>query len=280
MSHSKNTLTKTIIINIIFDYILATIQGHLSVCYHCCMSEQIEKLTSRIEQAVTSYAPGQDVLDALSAVTLVAVIGPSAVGKTTVMNSVVSIDTDFARVNSFTTRPRRPNESSDAYRFLQQNESTLTDILAQIQRQELVQIAVHPTTRHVYGSLASDYPNTYMMLDALPNSIAALQSLPFKALKKVALTTEPSLWTERFLARESTISSDHARKRIEEGIANIAWSLEQGDQIWWLENNNQPAHEAATQLIEIAKRGGTPEEQGRPAGAALLSYMKRIFQTI
>lgn len=280
MSHSKNTLTKTIIINIIFDYILATIQGHLSVCYHCCMSGQIEKLTSRIEQAATNYAPGQDVLHALSAVTLVAVIGPSAVGKTTVMNSVVSIDADFARVNSFTTRPRRPNESSDTYRFLDQNESTLTDILAQIQRRELVQIAVHPTTRHVYGSLASDYSHTYMMLDALPNSIAALQSLPFKTLKKVALTTEASLWNERFLTRESTISSDQARKRIEEGIANIAWSLEQGDQIWWLENNNQPAHEAAAQLIEIAKRGGTPEEHGRQTGAALLSYMKRISQTI
>lgn len=240
------------------------------------MPDSIEHLVDRIDQAARDYQPGQHVLDSLRQVTMTAVIGPSAIGKNTIMNAAASFDSDFACVTGFTTRSRRPNEPEDTYRFLEHSADVLESILAQIENQELVQVTVHPTTGNVYGSALIDYAKPYMMLDTLPNAIQNLEALPFKALRKVVITAEPTTWAKRRQARDMDGPPEAAALRLHEGIANLRWSIEQGDDVVWLENGERSARETAQQFIDIVKYGNPGDQTVHSTGTKLLTYMESI----
>lgn len=75
--------------------------------------------------------------------TLVLVGGPSNIGKTTIINSLLEQNNNFySRPVSFTTRPKRENESENEYKFIEKNDIELMD-----SRDELLNLD------DVYGNL-------------------------------------------------------------------------------------------------------------------------------
>jgi guanylate kinase len=237
----------------------------------------IEDLVARIKQAEGDYIPGAGVQDRLRDVTFVAVIGPAAVGKTTLMRLASELGPDFGRVVSFTTRERRDEEPADAFRFLNHDRATLTNLLEQIKNRELVQFTVHPTTGRIYGSDVAVYDKPYMLLETLPQAMAELERLPFKAIKKIALVTEPEEWQARFRERfHHTGQDDTVAKRLQEAITNLAWSLEHRDEMLWLDNSHAKPEDVAHRLIETVKGTAVADPAAQVTGQKLLAAVQKL----
>jgi hypothetical protein len=207
---------------------------------------------------------------------LVPLIGPFAVGKTALMRAAEGLDPDFGRVRSFTTRARRAGESDDAYVFLPHNEDTLRRIHAQATARELVQFIVHPTTGSIYGSTVDSYSTAYSMLDTMPSSLTGLMPLPFRCVKKVAVAVPPDVWKDRVAERLQNDSAEDIRSRIAEGIANITWSLDQGDDLGWIVNGSRNIQDAACDLTSGVRDGFTSSVVARNMAFGLLQSMKAL----
>lgn len=208
----------------------------------------------------------------LSKKTLIPIVGPSSVGKTTIMRAVCEADSSFHRTVSFTTRPRRPDEAADTYKFLQNTEVQRRDILRQFEQGELIQFAIHPTTAFMYGTGLDEYNGTYNLLDILSNEIAGFQALGFAACRTIMLVTTPDEWQERFDSWH--FSAEEAHKRVQEGIDSLQWGFAQEGSVRWLENRTGDMPSTVEHVIAIAKNQlHENDERARDVATQLLKYL-------
>ncbi len=206
-----------------------------------------------------AYQPSAQVLERLHGKTLVMLVGPTAVGKSSVMNEAVRFDTAFARVSGLTTRARRPNDEPGLYRYVSDK-----DAQRLIARHELVQYVVHPTTGKLYGTEPKDFPGYYNLQDTLSNSVAFYKSLPFARHVTVSLTTSPAAWTA-WLDERYPIGDAERRKRLLEAKSSIEWSLARNESNHWLVNAPGNLRQTAERLIAIAR--GTSDATTPPPEA-------------
>jgi guanylate kinase len=196
----------------------------------------------------STYTPAEPIVGMLRYKVLVAVVGPSGVGKSTTMDEVSQIDGDFGRTGSIVTREPHERDDLQLYRYV-----TLKTMLNSIHHHDLIQYIIHPTTGHIYATDLAMYSHTYNMLDALPSSIQTLRQLSVKKLVTVYMVTEPSSWKEWFKSRYPTQSSER-KKRAREAVANLEWSIAQPQgSMYWLENVPDQQTLTAAQLIDITK---------------------------
>lgn len=203
----------------------------------------------KILRQESTYQPSPEIANHIGRVGLVAVVAPFAVGKSTISRTICDIDADFSCVRCFTTRDIRPTESEDAYDFKGNTTDALNNIAIEIDEGQIVQYIVHPTTGDVYGSHSKQYTGRYCLLEALPGSIQQLEDLRFKSLAKVCLAVEPGVWQER--VQERLVSGDEAniKKRLQEGISNIEWALDQND-VSLIDNSTDNPHVCARGIID------------------------------
>lgn len=183
-------------------------------------------------------------MDSLKDRTLIMLIGPSAIGKSTLMNKIIQLHPEFGRVTGFTTRSPRPNDEPGQYRYLSEKE-----VEQKIARNELVQYATFPITRQIYGTEIIDYHAVYNIKDILANAVPDFRALPFKKTIAISLTAPASQWREWFLSRYP-VPSEEAKKRLEEAKLSINWSLNDPD-TYWLENSTDQLTNTAQKLIDI-----------------------------
>ena len=216
------------------------------------------------------YSPSDEVAERLRSITLAAFIGPAAVGKTTCIEQVAQLDDQFGRVRPFATRPRRPGESDNEYRFLDQADPYLSRIarMAIIRKGGLVQYGVHPTTGHVYGSEISDYDHPYMMLPVQSHNIETIRRLPFNKMVELAIVTEPEEWVRRL--HERGLDPHESRKRALEGKQSLEWSLDQGEDITWVCTPTGIKPETTLEIRDLIKGTRKPNYLNRQIGQNLL----------
>lgn len=201
--------------------------------------------------------------------TLVMVVGPSSVGKSTLMNEVVRLDPTFGRVKSFTTRPPRTNDEAGQYFYLTPDELN--------ERSDVITDVVYPTTGFHYGTIPESYASSYNLLDTLAHSIKDYRALPFARTVTISLTTEPEAWSA-WLKQRFPTGGDDMQKRLQEAIQSISWSLSQTHDHHWLVNRPDELAATAQYLIGLAKNPqkitATPPEASRLLATAnnLLSY--------
>lgn len=191
------------------------------------------------------------VLKYLSNKNLVLLVGPSSVGKTMLMQQVVKLNSDFNIASGFTTRPLRKDEDPSTYRFLPNTPIQKQQIVNQIASGELLQFAVHPQTRYLYGTSFKDYSAKYNLLDVLSNEVYNFQTIGFATCRTIMIIAEPEEWQDRFTTRN--FSRDETYKRIKEGIASLNWGLENQDNIHWIHNTTSNFELVAKDIIAIAK---------------------------
>jgi guanylate kinase len=138
------------------------------------------------------------VRDELSKKTLIPLVGPSSVGKTTIMRAVTDAHPEFYISSGFTTRPRRPDEPADTYRFLDNSDDQRQKIIDQFGQGNLIQFAIHPTTGFMYGTSLTDYKGKFNLLDMLSSTVANFQSLGFAACRPVMIVASPEQWQASF----------------------------------------------------------------------------------
>lgn len=210
-------------------------------------------------------------MESLRDKTLVMIVGPSAVGKSSLMNQVVLLDPEFARVSGFTTREARENDEPGLYRYL-------TNAAARrvIEQDEVVQFAIHPTTGDIYGTQPRDYPARYNLLDTLSTVVAGLQSLPFEHTVTISLTTEPAAWQSWLLSRYPDSNDKQRKKRLEEARQSIEWSMAQKSDHYWLVNQPDNLRATAEQLIATV-RGNAGQTDAPIQAAQLLTTVKSLL---
>lgn len=211
-------------------------------------------------------------MESLSNKTLVMIVGPTAVGKSTLMHEVARLDSRFGYVRSFTTRPERDGEAS-TYRHMSEHAATrLYD------EGKTVTFFRHPTTQVIYGTTAESYGHEFNLLDTLSGSVELYRSLPFERTITISLTTDPDEWLE-WIQNRFPNPSEERTKRLREAIASIEWSLSQAGDHYWVVNQPNDLQKSARRIIDIVSGrsiDGTPQPPEaaklRERAKSLLSY--------
>ena len=221
---------------------------------------------------MNQYEPRADVLETLHGKTLVMIVGPTSVGKSSVMNQAVRYDSAFARVSGLTTREPRPDDEPGLYRYVSEGEAEKL-----IKKRKLVQYVIHPTTGKLYGTEAKDFAGFYNLQDTLSTSVDFYKSLPFARHVTVSLTTDPEtckIWLiERYPA-----GTPERKTRLQEARSSIQWSMAQTGDHHWLVNRRGELATTAANLVAIARgenssQSFVPETEGLLRTIAdLLSY--------
>lgn len=189
--------------------------------------------------------------------TLIMLVGPTAVGKSTIMNKVVELDSRFGRVSGFTTRSRRPNDEPGLYRYL-----TLSDVDTLITAKQVVQYVSNPANNQIYGTQLSDYSSTYNMKDTLSGAVEPFLELPFHDHKVISVTVPLERW-EQWLDSRHPRGSTERTNRLKEAQASLEWSLAQTRNHSWVVNHPGNISESAQALIATVLHGNpvkTPDE--------------------
>jgi guanylate kinase len=168
----------------------------------------------------TSYRPAPGVLDRLKQVDFVAVVGPTSVGKSTVIKAAMEREPSLHLVLNNTSRPPRPGEVDGVdYQF-----KTRADMEAKIARGEYVQVA--PS---VLGELYATPPEGYVtegvsLMAVLADAIPNFRALPFRRMR-IIFITPPSweAWGQRLTAHGFT--PEQRAKRLDEAKRSLQFAL-------------------------------------------------------
>lgn len=197
------------------------------------------------------YFPNAKISEQLQQKVLIMVIGPAAVGKSSVMNKVIGLHSDFARVSGFTSRQPRPNDEPELYEYVAHTEASLEPVFREIERGELVQYAIHPTSQELYATRIEDYKGTYNLKDIFASVAEGLKKLPFKKTVTIGLVVNSQAWQEWFNERYPAHSSERT-KRLEEAVLSLKWLLNQpAGEVLWVENKPGELAQSAEQLIGL-----------------------------
>ncbi len=169
----------------------------------------------------TNYQPGPQVLERLKQVNFVAVVGPTAAGKTLTIWQAARQWPEIHLVPNTTSRSPRPGERDGVDYFFRTQE----EMEARIARQEYVQVAPN-----LFGYLYATEPEGYStegvaVLAVLAEAVPIFRTLPFKSMKTIFMTP-PSweIWQQRLRSHSFTL--DQLKARIHEATDSLKFGLE------------------------------------------------------
>jgi len=188
---------------------------------------------------ITSYLPSDETIKAIKKITLVMVIGPACVGKTTLINAAVKQDDDICLVLSDTDRLARPEEKNGVDYYFR----TRAEMLDLLDSRAFVQIA--PI---VSGDLYASQPASYgskgsiAMMAVWADAVSQFRQLPFRSLRSIFITP-PSFkeWQNRLRKRE--FSTEQRFKRLVEARRSFEFALSDS-QLQFIINDNLTLAEA------------------------------------
>jgi guanylate kinase len=209
-------------------------------------------------------------MESLHDKTLVMIVGPSSIGKSTLMHKSAQSDERFTYVQSFTTRPPRPGEHST---YLHITDEEAEQIRAS---GNAVTFFMHPTTGVTYGTISDSYKSEFNLLDTLSGTVEKYRSLPFKRTVTISVTTDPENWMQ-WLDKRYPPKSIERVKRIKEAIGSIEWSLAQDYEHGWIVNEPDNVAKAARKLIKLTIDSNPANIEIPPQATKLLQTAKSLL---
>lgn len=238
--------------------------------------DSVEQLVESIRQETVDYIPNLQIAESLSQTTLVMLIGATATGKSSLMLEAEKLDADFGMSRGFTTRPmRRGEKPENSYEFIPHTEAGLSQILDNVKKRSLVQVAIHPVTDQVYGSEIDDYRKPFTLIDTLYLAVDNLRQLPFGSIREIGIVSQPDIWWQRLINRSEIVGKQDTGKRVIEAIYSLEWLLAQGQDQLWLVNNEEPIDQNASKLIQIARGDLQSDPDGRKTAESLLRSINK-----
>ncbi len=236
------------------------------------ISPETQARLDRIREQQPDYTPNAEVREHLGQKSLVMVVGPCAVGKSYVIDSLVTNDARFGKVRSISTRDPRPDDTADTMQLFARDDEHLGQLANRIEAGEAVNYIVHPTTGDIYGTLDDSYPAEFNLLPTLSNSVRDFRKLPFASTHVVGLVTSPAAWKDWFEHRSFASAKDRD-SRIAEAVLSIEWLL--GDPTASIVTN-MPGYPQVTadNIARLVDRGAT--ERDEATAKSLLGYIKSM----
>lgn len=192
----------------------------------------------------TTYKPAAHALEHLKQVDFVAVIGPTAAGKTTLIREAMLRDPGLHLVLNNTSRARRPDEQEGVdYRF-----ESRAAMEARIGRGEYAQVA--PTLfGDLYATLATDYSSEGVaIMPVLADAMPAFRALPFKSIRSLfVLPPDWDTWQHRVGLHN--FAPDKLAKRLAEARHSLTFALADTDTVFVVSRDGQ---QAADDFIALA----------------------------
>ncbi len=210
-------------------------------------------------------------MDSLASKKLIMIVGPTAVGKSSLMNKVLELDPQFKRVKSFTTRLPRSNDELHQYFYITQEQ-----LEAHLEAGEVLTDVIYPNTGNHYGTVPQSYQGDYNLLDTLSSSVESYRELPFHDTMTFSLTTDADAWTAWLESRYPTPSEERT-KRLQEARMSVSWSLEQTSNHYWLVNTPDDIAASAAQLIDIATGKSKPVAEPPESATQMLSAIDNLL---
>ena len=143
---------------------------------------------------INNYQPRLETLNALKEIKLVALVGPTAVGKTTLIEHLVQKDSSICRVVSDVSRPPREGEVNGVdYNFRSQD-----DMVEDLHQGRYIQVVLS-ADGDPYGSMPSNYGSGGVAIMAIRASVVRIfRNLPFKEVQIICVVP-PSydIWQQR-----------------------------------------------------------------------------------
>ncbi len=166
------------------------------------------------------YRPAPHILEQLRNVGFVAVVGPTAVGKTTVMRAAATVEPILTMVLTTTSRaPRQGEQDGVDYHF-----RTEAEMSERIAKHEYVQVAPS-LLGEIYATAPEDYPTDGIaMMAVLADTLGAFHALPFKSFRSIFVV--PPDWQEwQARIRAHDFRPDQLARRLAEARRSLAHAL-------------------------------------------------------
>ena len=206
--------------------------------------------------------------------TIINLVGPSAVGKTSLIDYIDASFNHFSKVTSYTTRPQRTGERADNYRFLDSTAINLDELKARS-----LQFDQFPGTEVIYGTEPEDYKNKYNLLDTLSSSVDTFRGLGFAACRQFIIVASPLEWENRIKQRE--FSKPVLKNRLEEAKNSLTWAQEQQDRVQWIYNQDSNLEKVASLIVDLSTDDETckkfDDSNPKEIGSDLLQYIKYLI---
>lgn len=184
------------------------------------------------------YKPAPQVLEWLKEVDFVAVVGPTAAGKSAAIQEAISRWPEIHLVPNTTSRPPRPREQDGVDYYFRTQEEMET----RIAKGEYVEVAPN-----LFGYLYATEPEGYSdkgvaVLAILAESVPIFRALPFKSMKTVFMTP-PSwdVWQQRLKSHSFTL--DQLKGRIHEATDSLRFGLNDKETLYLVNDSVELAAE-------------------------------------
>lgn len=214
------------------------------------VSEIVQEQLDLVRKLEKTYEPNEDIRRRLAQKVLIPIVGPCAVGKSHVIETLITNYPEFAQVYSLSTRKPRPDDTPATMRHIPWTNRAVQDMCDAIGVGEAVQYVFHPKTDDIYATTIDSYPGTYNLLPALSDSIPGLERLPFRAMPITGLVTTPEAWAEWFDRRVFSSPSDRAA-RIAEAALSLQWLID-NPQVAIISNVPDKPEQAARAIHALA----------------------------
>lgn len=222
-----------------------------------------------------SYTPNATIKEQLAHKAIVMLVGATCEGKSTAMHAAVALDKRFGTTGNFTSRAPREDDLS-LYTYYEHTDEGLAPILARIHNNEVVQYALNPFTKQIYGTEVGDYKASYNVKDVFASSVDSFQQLGFGRTRVITVVSEPEAWLRRFEKRFPPNDSRRKARR-DEAIQSFEWSLEQPvGKHFWVENIDGKADYAGREIIAITLGTSLGHSQARKHAEASLAAASKI----
>lgn len=239
-----------------------------------------ENFLEQVRELTDGYQPNDVVRAFMNDIHLVTIIGPSGVGKDTVIDA-----SGLPKVRSITTRPTRPSElsSPNPPYYPIHSEEQQARLLAELEAGELIQAAIHPSTGHFYGSRVDGFPSPYRVSD-LEARLAVIGVVPdehyrlvqeasFRSVDGVYVAAPGyGVWQDR-IRQAGHIDEDEYPKRMQEARSSLERCLGDTSLHFLL---NRDLDEAAAELRVVALHPSITrgDMSGRMAAKSMLNGLE------
>ncbi len=209
----------------------------------------------------TAYTPDPTILQQLQAVSLAAIVGPTAVGKSTVISAAMRLNPDIHLVLNNTSRSPRPGEQDGVdYVF-----HTRQEMLELMERREFVQVAPSLLDELYATKLDSYATDGVAVMAILAQAMPTFRALPFKVVRSISIVP-PDYETWQARIAQHGFTPEHLKKRLAEAADSLDFVLhDEATRIVINENIDDAAEDFVTLALgrEMSPRLRADQPRGR-----------------